>query len=282
MTFANGFAGGRDRFAEVLPVTLKYEGGYSNDPHDPGGPTMKGVIQRVYDGYRDGRGQPRQSVRSISSAEILDIYRSSYWNLVRGDELPIGLDMAVFDFGVNSGPGTATKKLQQVLGLRPDAMMGPATLAEARRRDPVLLIRQYMDARRAYLRSLNTFWRFGRGWMARCDDLEAQCLACVGHGDVVNAPVALLDDPDAQSASQGRATATDPKPPIGTEVGLAGGGGTTLAYAAPNVIARAGQSGRVTVMSLLLALAAEPLFWAGMGLLWGGLATWIYRRRHLA
>lgn len=282
MLLSNGVAAGRDRFAEVLPVTLRYEGGYSNDPHDPGGPTMKGVIQRVYDGYRDGRGQPRQSVRRISDAEVLDIYRANYWNLVRGDELPPGLDLAVFDFGVNSGPATATRKLQAVLGLRQDGMMGAATLAEAARRDPVWLIRQYIQARRAYLRSLPTFWRFGEGWMSRCEDLEHQSLAAVGHGDMPNEPVALFSDPDEQSASQGRAYEQQPRPPMATEIGLAGSGSGSLAVAAPNVISRALETGRITFTSLLMALASEPLFWAGMALLWGGVATWIYRRRHLA
>lgn len=272
-----------DRFAQVLPVTLVHEGGWSNHKKDPGGATMKGVTQRVYDGYRDGRGMPRQSVRYISNAELVEIYRFNYWNMVRGDELPVGVDLAVFDFGVNSGPGTAIEFLQRVLGIRQDAHPGAVTLAEASRRDPVALIHSYMDARRAFLRSLPTFPWFGVGWMNRCDAIERAALAAVGHvapGPVAAAP-SVLPDADAQSESQGRAYAEAPTPPMGTEPALAGGGVYSLANAAPNVVARAAETGG-SPRALLLALLSEPLFWAGMVTLWGAIAVWIYRRRHAA
>lgn len=273
-----------DRFAEVLPVTLVYEGGWSNHPADPGGPTMRGVIQRVYDGYRDGRGAPRQSVRLISNQELVEIYRMNYWNLVRGDELPAGVDLAVFDFGVNSGPARSIMVLQRVLGLREDGFPGPVTLAEARRRDPVVLIHAFMEARRRFLRGLTTFRVFGKGWMSRCDAIERTALAAVGHaapGPVAAGP-SVLPDADAQSESQGRAYAEAPQPPVGTELTLAGGGSTSMAYAAPNVIARATAGGSFSVRLLVLALLSEPLFWAGMVTLWGAIAVWIYRRRHAA
>lgn len=272
-----------DRFAAVLPVTLVYEGAWSNNPQDPGGPTMRGVIQRVYDGYRDGRGAPRQSVRLISNAELVEIYRMNYWNLVRGDELPAGVDLAVFDFGVNSGPARSIMVLQRVLGLREDGFPGPVTLAEARRRDPVVLIHAFMEARRRFLRGLTTFRVFGKGWMSRCDAIEHTALAAVGHA--VPGPVAagpsVLPDADAQSESQGRAYAEAAQPPMGTEPALAGGGVYSLANAAPNVVAKAAESGG-SPKALLLALLSEPLFWAGMVTLWGAIAVWIYRRRHAA
>jgi lysozyme family protein len=273
-----------DRFAEVLPVTLVHEGGFSNHPKDPGGATMKGVTQRVYDGYRDGRRQPRQSVRYISNAELVEIYRFNYWNMVRGDELPAGVDLAVFDFGVNSGPGTAIKHLQKVLGIRQDAHPGAVTIAEASRRDPAVLVQSYMAARRAYLRSLSTFPVFGTGWMRRCDAVERSALAAIGHAgpSVVAMGPSVLPDADAQSESQGRAYAEAPRPPAGTELTLASGGGTSMAYAAPNVIARATAGGSFSIRLFVLALLSEPLFWAGMVTLWGAIAVWIYRRRHAA
>lgn len=272
-----------DRFAQVLPVTLAYEGGWSNHRDDPGGPTMKGVIQRVYDGYRDGRGAPRQSVRLISNAELVEIYRFNYWNLVRGDELPMGVDLVVFDFGVNSGPARSIMVLQRVLGLREDGHPGPVTLAEARRRDPVALIHALVEARRRFLRSLSTFRVFGVGWMRRCDDVERQALAAVGHDAPrpVAAGPSILPDADQQSESQGRAYAETPQPPMGTEPALAGGGVYSLANAAPNVVARAAESGG-SPRALLLALLSEPLFWAGIVTLWGAIAVFIYRRRHAA
>lgn len=272
-----------DRFAEVLPVTLVHEGGYSNHPRDPGGATMKGVTQRVYDGYRDGRRQPRQSVRFIANAELVEIYRFNYWNMVRGDELPAGVDLAVFDFGVNSGPGTAIKHLQRVLGIRQDAHPGAVTLAEAARRDPAVLVQSYMAARRAFLRSLPTYPVFGVGWMRRCDAIERSALAAVGHAlpNVVAMGPSVIPDADAQSETQGRAYAETPRPPTGTETALAGGGAYSLANAAPNVVARAAESGG-SPRALLMALLSEPLFWAGMVTLWGAIAVWLYRRRHAA
>ena len=116
-----------DRFDTCLAETLKWEGGWSNHPRDPGGPTMRGIIQRVYDGWRDNHGLPRRSVREIADHELRDIYRRSYWDQVRGDELPPGVDLAVFDFAVNSGPARAAKYLQRVLGVKVDGHIGPAT-----------------------------------------------------------------------------------------------------------------------------------------------------------
>lgn len=273
-----------DRFAEVLPVTLVYEGGYSNHPADPGGATMRGVIQRVYDGYRDGRGAPRQSVRLISNQELVEIYRFNYWNLVRGDELPAGVDLAVFDFGVNSGPGTAIKHLQRVLGIPADGHPGALTLAECRRRDPVAVIQGLMASRRAFLQSLRTYRVFGVGWMRRCAAIEQAALAAVGHRmpDVVASGPSVLPDANAQSESQGRAPAEPPQVPMGTELTLASGGGTSMTYAAPNIIARATAGGSFSFRMFLLALLTEPLFWAGMVTLWGAIAVFIYRRRHAA
>lgn len=270
-----------DRFAEVLPFTLQYEGGYSDDPHDPGGPTMKGITHGVYDAYRDGRGLPRQWVRNISNAELVEIYRFNYWHPVRGDELPIGVDLLVFDFGVNSGPGTAIRHLQAVLGVPVDGHLGAVTIAETHRRDPVVLIKAYVDERRRFFRSLSTFWRFGAGWLSRCDLIERAALAAVGHAAprIVAMGPSVLPDADAQSASQGRAPAEVATPPMGTEPALAGGGVYSLANAAPNIIARAAESGG-SPKALLLALLSEPLFWAGMVTLWGAIAVFIYRRRH--
>jgi lysozyme family protein len=127
-----------DRFTACLAETLRWEGGWSNDPYDPGGATMRGVIQRVYDGWRDGQRLPRRSVRLIEDGELQAIYRANYWALVRGDELPAGVDLAVFDAGVNCGPGTAVRMLQQALGggLKADGHIGPATMAAVARTYP--------------------------------------------------------------------------------------------------------------------------------------------------
>ncbi|MBI4046798.1 MAG: glycoside hydrolase family 108 protein, partial [Devosia nanyangense] len=114
----------------VLAETLTYEGGWSDHPADPGGATMKGITLAVYRRYRPGA--TKANLRGISSAEVERIYREGYWNPVRGDDLVRGLDLTVFDYGVNSGPVRSIKALQQVVGVGVDGIMGPATILAAR------------------------------------------------------------------------------------------------------------------------------------------------------
>lgn len=156
-----------------LSLTLAHEGGYSNHPKDPGGATMKGVTQRVYDAYRRLKGRPVRSVRLIEAAELDEIYNRNYWRLVRGDELPAGLDYAMFDFAVNSGVSRAVKTLQTGLGFTGndvDGIIGDRTLGRVFRSASVneeLLITSLCDARMAFLKRLGTFDTFGKGWTRR-------------------------------------------------------------------------------------------------------------------
>lgn len=272
-----------DRFPICLAETLKWEGGYSDDRYDPGGKTMRGIIQKEYDAYRVGHGLPPQWVKLISDVELRDIYHRSYWAPVRADEVFAGLDLELFDEAVNSGPVTAVKHLQQVLNIVPDGHIGTQTLDAIRRvNDRESLIAQYMERRRTYLRSLKTFWRFGHGWMDRCDGVEHAAHATAGNVFALAAVDVPLPHPDVdtQSASQGRAPAEAPTPPVATELALAGGGGSSIVAAAPNVIAKAASSGRMTIGSLIVAVLQEPLFWVGMVTLWGAVAAFLWRRKH--
>ena len=119
-----------ERYNEALKRVLVHEGGYVNDPRDPGGATMKGVTQRTYDGYRKRLGLPSRPVSQITSAEVGEIYRRQYWAAVRGDELPAGIDYVLFDGAVNSGPVQSIKWLQRALGVSVDGVLGEATVAE--------------------------------------------------------------------------------------------------------------------------------------------------------
>ncbi len=157
-------------YRKSLALTLAYEGGYSNHPADPGGATNFGVIQRVYDAYRRKLGLAIRSVRQIETVEVEEIYNKSYWRLVRGDSLPVGLDYAVFDFAVNSGVSRSVRFLQRIVGVDDDAVIGDATLNatyEAYRRDEEGLIATFCGNRLAFLRGLRTFSTFGRGWTRR-------------------------------------------------------------------------------------------------------------------
>src|SRR6187401_363537 len=103
-------------FNKALQLVLAHEGGYVNHPKDPGGPTNKGITQRVYDMYRKDKGLNTRSVKNIDKAEISDIYKTRYWDMIKGDRLPDGIDYVVFDGAVNSGPGQSVKWLQRALG----------------------------------------------------------------------------------------------------------------------------------------------------------------------
>ncbi len=158
----------KDNFDECTEWALVHEGGYVNHPKDPGGATNKGVIQRTYDGYRNRIGKPRQSVRSITMAEVLDIYKSQYWDLIHGDDLPAGLDYAMYDFSINSGPSRAVTFLQEILGVKVDGVMGNVTLGAIKRRNDISGLIQALCLKRwNWMKRLSTFKTFGKGWTRR-------------------------------------------------------------------------------------------------------------------
>jgi lysozyme family protein len=179
-----------------MPVILRYEGGFSDHPRDPGGRTLEGIIQRVYDGYRERNGLPRKALtaamRGTSSwiTERDAIYRKQYWNAIRGDELPAGVDLFVFDCAVNSGPFQAVKWLQRALGnVEVDGHLGESTLAAlALCDDHDLLIADMAARRMGMLKSLKTWSDFGRGWSARVGNVKAIAQAWA-IGSVGPAPV---------------------------------------------------------------------------------------------
>ena len=144
------------------------EGGYVNHPKDPGGATDRGITQSTYDAWNQRRGVKKRSVRGISKEEADQIIVSQYFVPVRFDQLPPGLDYAVADFAVNSGPRRAVLELQKLLpGIARDGVMGNKTLAAVEAANLQHLIAAYGDARMAYLRGLKTWGTFGGGWTRR-------------------------------------------------------------------------------------------------------------------
>ena len=155
-------------FAYCERTVLVFEGGKVNNPNDPGGRTNQGVIQRVYDGWRRRKDLPLRSVYEMEAAERDDIYRNQYWNAVRGDELPAGVDLAVYDGAVNSGPAQAIKWLQRALGVAVDGHIGEATLrALDECTDMDALVAGICARRLAFMKSLRTWGTFAKGWSRR-------------------------------------------------------------------------------------------------------------------
>ena len=167
-----------DNFDACFSVTDQWEGGFVNNPHDPGGATYRGVTQRVYDGYRRSKGGALQSVRRMSPDECKDIYRTQYWAPAHGSDLPAGLDLCQYDEAVNTGPVQATRLLQQALGVSVDGAFGFETLGAVQVcKDIPGLIKRVCAARLSFYHRLKTWVYFGVGWNRRDVGIQAKALA---------------------------------------------------------------------------------------------------------
>lgn len=162
-------------FSGKLKLVLKHEGGYVDHKEDPGGATNLGVTIGTLSSWL-GRPATKAEVRALTVAKVTPIYKMQYWDKIQGDLLPEGLDYAVFDYAVNSGPGKAARDLQRVLGVKQDGSIGINTLAAVRSQDLQTLINKYMDRRLAFLKGLKTWKTFGRGWKIRVDGVRAAAL----------------------------------------------------------------------------------------------------------
>lgn len=154
-------------------LMLKSEGGYVNNPADPGGMTNLGVTKATWENWV-GRASDEAEMRSLTADKVEPLYKKKFWDAVRGDELPVGLDYLVFDFGVNAGPGRAIKVMQSAVGVTPDGGFGPLTLAAVQAIDPVELIDKFSQAKEDFYRSLGTFATFGKGWLNRVVDVKVK------------------------------------------------------------------------------------------------------------
>ena len=153
-------------FPSSLALVLAAEGGFVDHPADPGGMTNLGVTQKA---WRDWvkRGVDEAEMRSLTPEQVAPMYKAKYWDACKCDDLPRGVDYAVFDAAVNMGPGRATKLLQAALGVTADGSIGRATLAAATAADPSDLIESFSYGKEAFYQSLPTFGTFGKGWFNR-------------------------------------------------------------------------------------------------------------------
>lgn len=162
-------------FSRALKLVLAHEGGWADHPKDPGGATMKGVTIATFRRYVKPNAT-KDDLRRITDAQVATIYRRQYWDAIAGAELPDGVDYAVFDFAVNSGPGRAAKYLQAVLGVAQDGKIGPATVAAARSAGQASTIHSLCDKRLAFLKRLSTWPTFGKGWTKRVAGVRSEAL----------------------------------------------------------------------------------------------------------
>jgi lysozyme family protein len=169
----------KDNFEQCLAFVLKSEGGYVNNPRDPGGRTNLGVTQKVWEAWV-GRPVTEDEMKALGPEDVAPLYKKEYWDKINGDALPLGVDYGVFDMAVNSGVSRAIKTLQQVLGVSQDGQLGPASLAALEASNPREVATAVCEARLAFLQSLPTYDTFGKGWSRRVAEVEADAFKMVG------------------------------------------------------------------------------------------------------
>lgn len=230
---------------ETFPIAAKLigiaEGGFSNrsKKDDPGGATMKGVTLATYSAYRRRKGLPNPTVadlKRIPDEEVLDIFRNDYWNQVRGDELPAGVDLQAADFAFNSGPGQAMTDLQRVVtGLGFDTKgadgkfgshTGAAILACLNAKGEDILINAYAARRLAFMQKLKNWNANKNGWKRRVEEVRLNALN-LAHGDAMFSPT----PPSGESAAKAEPTEIKPTAAKGAKPVLLQVGGTLAAAA---------------------------------------------------
>ncbi len=163
----------RETLTTALDLMFGHEGGYVNNPKDPGGATKYGITHRTLAAHRGVSSVTPAEVKALTKEEAAEIYRRSYWVQSGGDLLPVGIDFMAFDYGVNSGPAQAVKSLQRVVGVNTDGIVGGQTVAavNAYKGD---LIGAYAAERLRFMKTLKTWPTFGRGWQKRVSSVEVQ------------------------------------------------------------------------------------------------------------
>ena len=171
-----------ENWTKSLEAILHHEGGYVNHPKDPGGMTNLGVTKRVYEEWV-GYSVSENTMQNLSNEDVSPIYKKNYWDRVKGDQLHAGLDLCVFDFGVNAGTGRAAKYLQTLIGTVADGGIGPNTLktldAYVSKHSVKETIENYQAERQKYYESLSTFDTFGRGWTRRVKETTEMALSMI-------------------------------------------------------------------------------------------------------
>ena len=154
---------------------IKSEGGYVNDPADRGGETNLGVTIGAWGAYLGRAIQPGE-MKALTQETVKPFYKSMYWDKVKGDDLPLGVDYAVFDFAVNAGVSRAAKFLQRAVGAVDDGTIGSGTLGRVAKTGPAALLKNFADQKQRFYNGLATTnpsqQKFLKGWLARVDHVQ--------------------------------------------------------------------------------------------------------------
>lgn len=156
-------------FERAIAFVLEHEGGYVDNPDDRGGRTKFGISARAY---------PDVDIRNLTVSDAMDIYAEDYWRPIKGDKLPMGVDVVVLDYAVHSGVRHAVQALQRAVGARPDGVIGPGTLSLVAHRRPrelaLELARFRLNLLVRLVKQNPSQLVFLEGWMSRLFDLVGE------------------------------------------------------------------------------------------------------------
>ena len=168
----------QSNFDKALALVLKSEGGWVNNPADPGGETNLGVTKAVWEEWV---GHDVKTMKDLTPADVVPMYKAKYWMACYANQLPVGVDYMAFDAAVNMGPGRAVKLLQEAMGCVPDGVIGPRTMQLIAQKDPKDVVQAYSDRKTSFYESLSTFAEFGKGWLKRVEDVKFNALNMIGE-----------------------------------------------------------------------------------------------------
>jgi lysozyme family protein len=163
----------KENWEQCFALVLKHEGGFVDHPKDPGGMTNLGVTRTNWELYLD-HDVTEADMRALTPEMVKPFYKKNYWDRIRGDELPSGVDYAAYDLAVNSGTGRAAKYLQQIAGVTVDGVIGPRSMEAIKNCDAEDVVDEICNMRMDFLKNLNTFDTFGKGWTTRVNDVKAK------------------------------------------------------------------------------------------------------------
>ena len=145
-------------FDTAFATLIGHEGGYVNDPRDPGGETKFGISKRAY---------PDVDIKALTLEQAKEIYKRDYWDRARCSQLPPTVAFQVFDTAVNSGIGQSIRFLQRAVGVADDGNVGPLTINAVRRLDAESVAARFNGHRLEFMTKLSTWDVFGKGWAKR-------------------------------------------------------------------------------------------------------------------
>lgn len=169
-----------EAFVRAFNHTLGHEGGYQADERDrgnwTGGDIGKGELRGTKWGI-SAASYPYLDIEALTTIQARQIYLRDYWRRIRGDDLPAGLALFLFDYAVNSGVARAAMALQRIIDVSDDGVIGPITLARVKAYNAAALVERLHREREAFYRSLSTFEVYGNGWLARNRGARDEALA---------------------------------------------------------------------------------------------------------